>query len=114
MSKHICGLVVVLVLLHPRLLVGQPPSAAPSQQYSLPARPWQPVNANRQQILATLESLCRFSIRHQAPKGAIIDPFLHREVQYATPYFAYAVGTLVAAGKAPDLLPHGIAGCPAL
>ena len=47
--------------------------------------------------------------RHQATDGAIIDPFLNREVQYSTPYFAYAVGTLVKAGRAPDLLPHGVA-----
>ena len=40
--------------------------------------------------------------------GAIIDPFLKREHQYATPYFAYAVGTLTAAGRARDLLPSGV------
>ena len=47
-------------------------------------------------------------MRHQAPNGAVIDPFLKREHQYATPYFAYAVGTLVHSGKARDLLPQGI------
>ena len=109
MSKRICGLIVLFALLQPQFAATQDSFTAPSPQYTLSARPWQPANANRQQILATLESLCRFSIRHQDPNGAIIDPFLHREVQYATPYFAYAVGTLVAAGRAPDLLPHGIA-----
>jgi len=46
---------------------------------------------------------------HQDASGAVIDVYLHREVQYATPYFAYAVGTLVKAGRARDLLPRGIA-----
>jgi hypothetical protein len=53
--------------------------------------------------------VCRFSARHQDSSGAIIDVFLHREVQYSTPYFAYAVGTLVRAGRSSDLLAHGIA-----
>lgn len=56
----------------------------------------------------TIESLCRFSVQYQNPEGAIIDPFLHHEFQYATPYFAYAVGVLVSTGRAKDLLPNGI------
>jgi hypothetical protein len=58
--------------------------------------------------LDVIEGVCRFSIQHQDEDGAIIDPFLYREHQYATPYFAYAVATLASAGRAPDLLPHGI------
>jgi hypothetical protein len=48
-------------------------------------------------------------VKHQDAAGAIIDPYAHREMQYSTPYFAYAVGTLIRAGRAKDLLPNGVA-----
>jgi hypothetical protein len=35
-----------------------------------------------------IDGVCRYSILHQDADGAIIDPFLKREHQYATPYFA--------------------------
>jgi hypothetical protein len=76
--------------------------------FHLTARPWQPLNIERQKYLDVIEGVCRFSARHQDATGAIIDPFLKREHQYATPYFAYAVGTLTAAGRAPDLLASGV------
>jgi len=76
--------------------------------FHLTARPWRPLEIQRERYLDVLEGLFRFSIRHQNDQGAIIDPFLHREHQYATPYFAYAVGTLIAEGKATDLSSHGI------
>ena len=77
-------------------------------RYRLTARPWVPLKVPTQAYLDVLEGLCRFSIKHQNADGAIIDPFLNREHQYATPYFAYAVGTLIHAGQARDLLPHGV------
>lgn len=76
--------------------------------YHLTARPWKPLEIQRDKYLDAIEGVCRFSIRHQDPTGAIIDPILKEEVQYATPYFAYAVGTLVSAGRALDLLPNGV------
>uniref|UniRef100_Q020H0 Uncharacterized protein n=1 Tax=Solibacter usitatus (strain Ellin6076) TaxID=234267 RepID=Q020H0_SOLUE len=76
--------------------------------FHLTARPWKPLNIERQNYLEVIEGLCRFSVRYQDASGAIIDPFLKREHQYATPYFAYAVGTLVEAGRARDLLPYGV------
>ena len=60
-------------------------------------------------MLDRLDGLCRFTLQWQDASGAVIDPYLHREFQYATPYFAFAVGTLMAAGRSRDLLPHGIA-----
>ena len=60
-------------------------------------------------MLDRLDGLCRFTAQWQDQSGAVIDPYLHREFQYATPYFAFAVGTLVAAGRSRDLLPHGVA-----
>src|SRR5205807_101837 len=77
-------------------------------RYHLTARPWEPLNIPPDRYLDAIEGVCRFSVRHQDAEGAIIDPFLKREHQYATPYFAYAVGTLVSAGRARDLLPNGV------
>src|ERR1019366_8034338 len=76
--------------------------------YHLTAHPWKPLNIARDRYLDAIEGVCRFSVRHQDASGAILDPFLHGEHQYATPYFAYAVGVLAEAGRAPDLLASGI------
>ena len=76
--------------------------------YHLTARPWKPLAIPRSRYLDVLEGECRYSIRHQNAEGAIIDPFLNREHQYATPYFAHAAGTLIHAGRALDLLPYGV------
>ncbi len=84
------------------------PGLLAQETYHLTARPWKPAEVPRERYLDAVEGLCRFSIRHQDADGAIIDPFLHREHQYATPYFACAVATLVSAGRARDLLPNGI------
>ncbi|MCC5932369.1 MAG: hypothetical protein JJU28_24200 [Cyclobacteriaceae bacterium] len=53
--------------------------------------------------LDALESLCSAVARHQNEQGAIIDPFLKREHQYSTPYFAFATATLLHEGRAPEL-----------
>ncbi len=78
------------------------------EPYQLTARPWKPLDIPKDRYLDVLEGLCRYSIRHQAESGAIIDPFLKREHQYATPYFAYAAGTLISEGRARDLLPFAV------
>ena len=77
-------------------------------EYHLTARPWKPLAIPREKYLDAIEGLCRFGVRHQNAAGAIIDPFKHREQYYSTPYFAFAVGTLVSAGRARDLLPNGV------
>ncbi|CAK8991713.1 Uncharacterized protein TC_0708 [Durusdinium trenchii] len=82
-------------------------TAEPAVSFHLTSRPWKPSGVARQDYLETVEGLCRFAARHQDERGAFVDPFLGREHQYSTPYFAYAVGVLVDAGKAKDLLPHG-------
>lgn len=83
-------------------------SGLPLPRYHLTSHPWSPLTTKRSDFLDALEGVCRFSIKYQDKSGAIIDPFLHREHQYATPYFAYAVGVLAQAGKARDLLPNGV------
>jgi hypothetical protein len=76
--------------------------------YHLTARPWKPLEIPRGRYLEVVEGVCRYSIRHQNDQGAIIDPFLKREHQYATPYFAHAVGAVIHEGRALDLLPYGV------
>lgn len=90
------------------LAAAPPPGPLVTTGYHLTARPWKPLAIPRDRYLDAIEGACRFTIRHQNADGAVIDPFLHREHQYATPYFAHAVGTLVSAGRARDLLPNGI------
>src|SRR5581483_3647877 len=91
-------------------IAAAPPDSGPVVRtgYHLTGRPWKPLEIPRERYLDTVEGVCRFSSRHQNAEGAIIDPFLKREHQYATPYFAHAVGTLVAVGRARDLLPYGV------
>ena len=81
----------------------------PLPQYHLTARPWQPLNIERDTYLDVVEPMCRHIAQYQDDDGAIIDPFLNREHQYSTPYFAFTVGVLVHAGRADDLLEKGVA-----
>jgi hypothetical protein len=86
-----------------------PAAAGPGEPaFHLTAHSWQPLRIAPSRYLDVIEGLCRFTARHQNSEGVVIDPFLHREHQYATPYFAYAIGTLISAGRARDLLPNGI------
>src|SRR4051794_21386144 len=82
----------------------EPPPASP---FHLSARPWRPLSTPRSQYLDAIEGICRFTVKHQDASGAVIDAFLHREHQYSTPYFAFAVGLLVREGRAADLLEPG-------
>src|SRR6187402_1813514 len=75
--------------------------------FHLTARPWKPIDIPPARYLEVIEGEARFTSRLQNAQGAIIDPFLKVEHQYATPYFAYAVGTLIHEGRAKDLLPYG-------
>src|SRR5438309_7748543 len=84
------------------------PEALPQAPFHLTARPWKPLGISREKYLEAVEGICRFTVQHQDARGAVIDPFLHREHQYSTPYFAVAVGALVRAGRAGDLLDAGV------
>jgi hypothetical protein len=84
------------------------PATLPKLQFHLTARPWKPIGTSRNAYLDVLEGVCRFTAKQLDEDGAVIDPFLHREHQYSTPYFAFGVATLAHAGRAPDLLPAGI------
>lgn len=85
------------------------PSTLPDVKFHLTSRPWKPLNIPRTAYLDRVEGIVREIAKFQNSKGAIIDPYSHREIQYSTPYFANAIATLVSAGRAKDLLDNGIA-----
>ena len=87
-------------------LLPRPTLDTPS--FHLTAHPWQPLHTENAFLLELIEGLCRFSIQYQNESGAIIDPVIKREHQYATPYFAYAAGTLIHAGYKDPFLDHGV------
>lgn len=84
------------------------PAALPELSFHLTARPWQPLDTPAVAYLDVLDGVCRVAARQQDDRGAIIDPYLEREHQYATPYFAFAVGTLLHAGRGEELREAGI------
>jgi hypothetical protein len=86
---------------------GNPPSL-PNIRYHLTARPWEPLNTSKTVYLDKVEGMVRYMAQYQNSSGAIIDPYAGYEVQYATPYFAYALGTLISVGRATDLLNKGV------
>ncbi|MDR6942603.1 T9SS type A sorting domain-containing protein [Mucilaginibacter pocheonensis] len=84
------------------------PVTLPDIQYHLTARPWHALNISRDVYLSRVEGVVREIVKYQSSTGAIVDPYGRREIQYSTPYFAYAVGALLSAGRAKDLLNAGI------
>ena len=84
------------------------PDSLPELPFHLTARPWKSLQIPREQYLDVIEGICRVAQRHQSKQGAIVDPYLKREHQYSTPYYAFAVGTLLHAGRAKDLQESGI------
>ncbi|HKJ66904.1 MAG TPA: hypothetical protein VKA68_03020 [bacterium] len=84
------------------------PEPSPEVCFHLTARPWEPLDISRDRYLDAIEGICRVAVRHQDENGAIIDPYLHREHRYSTPYYAFAVGALLEAGRATDLRNSGV------
>ena len=82
--------------------------ALPQVRFHLTARPFEPLGVEREDYLDVLEGLCRYLAILQDERGAIVDPYLQREHQYSTPYFAFAVGVLLEDHRATDLSTAGI------
>jgi hypothetical protein len=108
MKKIILAIGAMALLFSP--FVGQDQRQNPPEvKYHLTARPWQSFNMPREAYLDKIEGIVRYIAKFQDSSGAIIDPHAKEEIQYSTPYFANALGTLLSAGRARDLLDKGIA-----
>lgn len=98
-------LVIFLVISLPcQAMLQDLPDTLPDLQFHLTARPWEPLDISSEEYLNVLEGLCAVAVEFQNEEGAIIDPFLEREHQYSTPYFALGVAVLVHAGRADESL----------
>ncbi|MHB8653809.1 MAG: hypothetical protein ACYDA9_08015 [Terriglobia bacterium] len=64
----------------------------------------EPTNLGKNDYLETIAGIVDYFQHFQAGDGRIIDPYVHREVQYSTPCYAWAAAALVASGKQPALL----------
>ncbi|WP_341406195.1 hypothetical protein [Luteolibacter soli] len=91
------------------------PADLPDFHWHLTARPWQPVTTPDSEWLSSMEK----AVRAMAPmqqwdpadpanvmNGAIIDPIDKKEIQYATPLFAFNIAVLYQKGHVIDLLPQ--------
>ncbi|MEO7961209.1 MAG: discoidin domain-containing protein, partial [Ginsengibacter sp.] len=108
-KKIIYGSAVCLLIVgNCRAQVAGSPSSLPDIKFHLTARPWQPINLNKNEYLDKVEGIVRQIAKYQNSSGAIVDPYSYSEVQYSTPYFAYALGALINSGRAADLLNKGI------
>ncbi len=106
-----CDIALILLLLRLFVLPCKAqdlPSTLPSLGFHLTYHDWQEKNIPRTDYLKLVEGICRVARQHQSEEGAIIDPYLQREHQYSTPYYAFALGTLIHSGEANDLLASGI------
>jgi hypothetical protein len=101
-------LVVLLLGIVLVSLAADLPPGLPALANNEPPADWSPLDVPRDGYLDPIEALCRFAAKHQNASGAIIDPLLEREHQYSTPYFAFAVGALLKAGRAEDLRSAGV------
>lgn len=114
------GLALWLGLIH--VTAQSQPPALPQLNWHLTARPWQPLNSSRTNLLDKVEDIVNALAPLQywnnsqpgdvqsggdVQNGSIIDPYRLREHQYATPYYSFAVATAVANGRSTNLLERG-------
>lgn len=64
----------------------------------------EPTELGKNDYLETIVGIVNYFQHFQAADGRIIDPYVHREIQYSTPCYAWAAAALVAGGKQPALL----------
>jgi hypothetical protein len=93
------------------------PADLPDFHWHLTARPWHPVAMPESELLDRMESAmralapCQYwnaNDPHDKNNGALIDPIDKKEIQYATPLFAFNTATLLTKGRAEDLLTAGM------
>src|SRR5260221_12739456 len=86
------------------------PLSRPDIRYHMSGRTWVALNTPKDSYLDRMEPVVRYEATLQNGNGAIVDPVVNQEWQYATPYFANALGVLMSAGRPQDLLQKGING----
>jgi hypothetical protein len=93
------------------------PADLPATHFHLTARPWHPVNAPKEEFYAEMDAAAHALALYQywnekdpndVKNGAMFDPIDKREIQYATPCFAFNVAALLSQGHAADLLTQGM------
>lgn len=85
------------------------PESLPDIKYHLTSSEWNPLHISSESYLDAVAGIVKTAQQFQNDEGAIIDPYLNREHQYSTPYYAYAVGALIYRGRADKkLLKSGI------
>jgi hypothetical protein len=98
----------VLLTLTPAPAQDALPPTLPDTGWRTVPRAWKPTGLTRASFLDPLERGVRAMALLQNEQGAIIDPWMRREFQYATPYFAHALGLLLKSGRAADLRTAGL------
>lgn len=101
-----CGLALIFFDFHST--AQDFPESLPEIRYHLTSPDWKPLNTPRTHYLDAVKGMAVVAQRFQNNEGAIIDPYLHLEHQYATPYYAFAVGALVNSGHSPEHLSSGV------
>ena len=84
------------------------PKSLPDIKYHLTSSNWSPLNTSVDSYLDAAEGMVRTMYQFQNTEGAIIDPYLNKEHQYTTPYYAFSVGALIHTGRAKDLINSGV------
>lgn len=67
-----------------------------------------PAMLSRKDYLSVVSGIVNFFSAYQNKDGAIIDVYERREIQYATPAFAFAAATLASSGFGEDFLSRAI------
>jgi len=92
------------------------PPDLPDFHWHLTARPWHPVDMPKSELLDEMDKAMHAMVPMQRwntndpndhANGALIDPYDKKEIQYATPMFAFNVATLLSQGYAADLVTNG-------
>lgn len=95
---------LLLVLLSEKTLLFPLAATVNTLRLDLTAASVAPTNLSRDDYLSIVSGIVNHFRHFQNAEGRIIDPFVHREVQYSTPCYAWAATALVVSGKRSDLL----------
>jgi hypothetical protein len=112
-----CSLLILSFFLAATARSQSQPDYLPEVRFHLTARPWQPINQPKTELLDRVDNIIHAlaSLQHynasnagDANNGAIIDPYNKAEWQYSTPYFTFAAATALSQGRASDLITQAV------